>query len=397
MKRGSILLALAVAAPLFLVAQTENVAPKPSWKGFVTNGFWDNWYVSAGAGIKVYDGPHDTRSDFSERIAPTFDFSVGKWIVPTLGVRAHLNGVTAKGYTNSADKAYVSSKTPDKNGMFPQKWHQTHAQVNVLVNASNWIGGYRPDRFFEFVPFAGGGWIHSWTDDGSNSLTLTAGLINKMRLTKALDLNVELRGDLFDAQFSGEPTFRWYDGELNATVGLAYNFCRSTFSRTNDDKLREEIAALLDAADKLKDARNKLSQENSALQDKLRQEQAKSAKLQSQLDNQPAGAAVQGQLIFFKIGDATVCKADKDRLTEWAKVIKETPAKRFVITGYADKDTGSPQRNLVLSKERAENVFKILTKELGVSADRFKVEYKGGVSPKELPAVHSQRVTIVAE
>jgi outer membrane protein OmpA-like peptidoglycan-associated protein len=397
MKRGFILLSL-VVAPLFLVAQTENVPQKPSWKGFVTNGFWDNWFLSVGAGGKVYYGPSDNRGDFGKRIAPSFDFAVGKWIVPTLGLRFHVNAGSAKGFTRDPHNVYVSNSTADSRGFYIQKWNQAQAQVDVLLNVSNWIGGYRADRFFEFVPFAGAGLIHGWTNGNHNTIAATAGLVNKMRLTKALDLNLEVRGDVFDAKYSRETSSRRANGALTTTVGLAYNFNRCDFSRTNDDKFREEIAAMLAATDKLKDVRDKLARENSALQDKLKQEQDKNAALQNQLNNRPAGlAAIQQQFVFFTIGNSVVSKADKDRLKEWSRIIKDTPDKRFVITGYADNVTGSPQRNLVLSKERAENVFKILTKEFGIAADRFKVEYKGGVSAKDLPVLHCQRVTIIAE
>lgn len=28
----------------------QEVSPKPSFKGFVTNGFWDNWEITVGGG-----------------------------------------------------------------------------------------------------------------------------------------------------------------------------------------------------------------------------------------------------------------------------------------------------------------------------------------------------------
>jgi outer membrane protein OmpA-like peptidoglycan-associated protein len=398
MRRGLILLSLAVA-PLLLVAQTESVAPKPSWGKFVTNSFWDNWFISAGAGGKVYYGPSDRKGDFGDRIAPSFDFAVGKWIVPTLGLRLHVNGFSAKGFATDPNAVHVDGPINSK-GLYPQSWNQEQTQIDVLVNASNWIGGYRSDRFFEFVPFMGAGLMHCYSNEIHNTIAATAGLINKMRLTKALDLNLEIRGDIFDAKYSMEPSGKRANGALTTTLGLAYNFNKRDFTRSNDDKLREEIAALLAATDKLKDARNKLAQENSTLQKALNDAKTANDALQNrlkELENQQLGSSIQSQFVFFTIGNSVVSKADKDRLKVWAELVKQTPGKRFIITGYADKATGTPQRNLVVSKERAENVFKVLTKEFGANADQFKVEYKGGVSPKDLPTLHCQRVTIVAE
>ncbi|MDR2414363.1 MAG: OmpA family protein [Odoribacteraceae bacterium] len=397
MKRGFILLLLA-SAPLFVVAQAEEVSPRPSWKGFITNGFWDNWFLSVGAGGKVYMGANDHQGDLSKRIAPSFDFAVGKWLMPTLGVRFHLNGISAKGFTRDPNNLYISGNTANAKGAYPQKWKQAQAEVDVLLNASNWIGGYRSDRFFEFVPFVGGGLIRGWTKGNHHTMAVTVGLVNKMRLSRAFDLNLEVRGDVFDAKFSQEVGSRRVNGALTSTIGVAYNFNKRTFTRSNTDKLQEEIAALLAIADKLKKEQAALTRENSELQDKLGKEQNKNKAIQDQLNNQSVTpSTIQDQLIFFEIGTTEVSKADKDRLKKWAEIINETADKQFVITGYADNITGSPKRNLELSKQRAENVFKILTKEFGVDANRLKVEGEGGVSAKDLPSLHSQRVTIIAK
>jgi outer membrane protein OmpA-like peptidoglycan-associated protein len=51
----------------------------------------------------------------------------------------------------------------------------------------------------------------------------------------------------------------------------------------------------------------------------------------------------------------------------------------YVITGYADKGTGSAKVNERLSRKRAENVYKCLVEEFGVNEKQLRVEYKGGV------------------
>ena len=75
--------------------ETENASnEKTSWSGFVTNRFWDNWFISVGAGGQIYFGEYDSKTDFGKRLTPAFDLSVGKWFMPTLGARAQVGGFT---------------------------------------------------------------------------------------------------------------------------------------------------------------------------------------------------------------------------------------------------------------------------------------------------------------
>ena len=50
-----------------------------------------------------------------------------------------------------------------------------------------------------------------------------------------------------------------------------------------------------------------------------------------------------------------------------AQVIKDSPGHVYKITGYADTQTGTPQRNEYLSNQRAQNVYDALVNKFGVS------------------------------
>ena len=50
-----------------------------------TNRFWDNWFISAGAGAQIYFGDHDKQQSFGKRLAPALDVAVGKWFTPGIG------------------------------------------------------------------------------------------------------------------------------------------------------------------------------------------------------------------------------------------------------------------------------------------------------------------------
>ena len=80
-------------------------------------------------------------------------------------------------------------------------------------------------------------------------------------------------------------------------------------------------------------------------------------------------------VVFFTIGEAT--------LTEYAHATLDTFIAAMVscnapimITGYADKETGSAERNMQLSKERAESVATYLMNN-GIDATRITTEWVG--------------------
>lgn len=75
-----------------------------------------------------------------------------------------------------------------------------------------------------------------------------------------------------------------------------------------------------------------------------------------------------------------------------AETIKASDCK-YTITGFADKQTGSAQRNMQLSQQRAQNVHDYLVSK-GVSADRLDVIAKGSTE-NPFPQAYLNRVVIV--
>ena len=65
-----------------------DVEPYPSFKGFVTNKFWDNWEISLGfgTGFSVYSS--NNQGAWGDRFGINGEFSVAKWLHPVVGVRA---------------------------------------------------------------------------------------------------------------------------------------------------------------------------------------------------------------------------------------------------------------------------------------------------------------------
>lgn len=380
--KKKLLLLLIAATPLLSFAQESTALivqeKNTSWSGYVTNRFWDNWFISIGAGGEMYFGQNDSQGKFGKRIAPAFDFSVGKWIVPTIGLRAQVSGFKLKGYTYDRNNMYVNG-SPDKDGLFKQSWNQFNVHGDVLLNLSNWIGGYRYDRFYEAIPYLGFGIMHACTSASNNVFTANAGLINKMRLSDAFDLNLEIRGSVFEKKFAGEPGGKRANGILTVTAGFSYKFKNREFKRNIPvaPVVMAEDIAWAATAKQLETTRAQLADQiayNNQLTNELNRVKAEKQAVKVEKEIVAAPRA-----IFFNINQANITGKDKVNLEYMAEQMKADPNKHYTIVGYADKATGTPQFNLQLSKKRAENVYNVLTKEFGVNPAQLKVEYKGGV------------------
>ncbi len=374
---------LIAATPLMSFAQESTALivqeKNTSWSGYVTNRFWDNWFISIGAGGEVYFGQNDSHGKFGKRIAPAFDFSVGKWFVPTLGLRAQVSGFKLRGYTYDPNNMYVSGG-PDKDGLFKQSWKQFNVHGDVLLNLSNWIGGYRYDRFYEAIPYLGFGIMHACTSADNNVFTANAGLINKMRLSDAFDLNVEIRGSVFEKKFAGEPGGKRANGILTVTAGFSYKFKNREFKRNIpvEPVVMAEDIAWAATAKQLETTQAQLADQiayNNQLNNELNR--VKAEKQAVKVEKEVIAAT---RAIFFNINKSNITAKDKVNLEYLAEQMKANPDKRYTIVGYADKATGTPEFNLRLSQKRAENVYNVLTKDFGVNPSQLKVEYKGGVS-----------------
>ncbi len=382
MKKRLVMLLIA-AAPMMSFAQgstdTEIVVQEKNtaWSGYQTNRFCDNWFISIGAGAQMYFGKNDVHGKFGKRIAPAYDFSIGKWIVPTLGLRAQLGGLNLKGYTFDPNNRYVTG-SPDKNGLYKQEWKEFTVHGDILVNLSNWIGGYRPDRFYEAVPYLGFGIMHACRSNGSNVFTANAGLINKMRLSPSFDLNIEIKGSVFKKEFSLENGGKGANGIVSVTAGFSYKFPQREFKRSVAPIVMAEDIALAATASQLEATQNQLIQQVAyarQLEADLNRERAKRQEVRIEKE-----VLVAPRAFFFNINRANITAQDKVNLKYLAEQMKENPNKHYTIVGYADKATGTPEYNLQLSRKRAENVYNVLTKDFGVNPSQLKVEYRGGVN-----------------
>ena len=84
-------------------------------------------------------------------------------------------------------------------------------------------------------------------------------------------------------------------------------------------------------------------------------------------------------LVNFDINKTDVVNREMFNLNSVAEMIKATPGKKYAVVGYADKQTGSNERNAQLAEQRAKNVYDVLINKYGIPASRLVLDSKGGV------------------
>ncbi len=353
----------------------------------ITNPFWSNWFFSIGGGAEATFGDNDSAGSFGKRISPTLNVSVGKWFTPGLGLRLQYSGLQARGFTYDAGADYVKG-TQLKDGYYKQRFDYMNLHGDVMFNLNALFGGYNQHRVYEIIPYVGAGFTHNYSKPHREALSVNAGIINKFRISNAIDINLELSAmgveDKFDGEVGGD---HGYDGVLSATVGLTYRFPARGFRRPMPQLISQiELAAM---------------------QDKLAAMGAQNAQLKNaliQAQNQPVAEVTETEVIvpdpdiaprtvFFTIGSAELSPREIMNLSYLAEQMKQFPNVTYTVNGYADSATGTPAFNKELSLKRAQAVKDALVKNYGIAADRLNIEAGGGVDKFGQPILN--RVVLV--
>ena len=354
-----------------------------------TNGFWHNWQLSLGLGTQMYYGDNDWKvaKKVPEMfVFPAVDLYLTKWVSPSFGVGLGANWApfkglyqTKPGHSNNPREANANFR-PDKvtfyndadpkynsEGLAVQKGSYLDVFALAHANLMNLFGGYKPDRFFEIDYYAGGGVIFGFSESGNApSASFNTGFINTFRLTEQLRLMLNIRGALVGDDFDGEaymdePTKKHWlanhkmDGIAGATVGLTYNIGK--------EYSKWRLAERTSVYQYDKETIEKIVKETEYIE-------------------KPMPVAEVPEVWFhinFIVDRWDISKKELININAVADLIKSTPNTKYLVCGYADKQTATPAHNLMLSENRAKAVYNTLVNEFGVNPDQLVMDYKGGV------------------
>ena len=334
----------------------------------ITNLFRDNWFVLGDVGVNAFWGDCTVGNIFT-RLTPQFNVGFGKWFVPGFGAKMQFTGFASQEYksvetvnTRNSETYYDDNGNPYWNEHI--KWWNIN--VDLMFNLSRMILGYEgiesSKRKNQFIASIGLGATHHYdiplvsnVVSGHVELQYSRFFFDK----KALSLDVRMRGIFYGTDFD-RVNNRRFDENVSLNVGLTYHFKKRGWERTvsNVTYFVEDYTTI-----------NQLNQEIDSLR------------------NMPpiivAGAKSDmitfPYLVNFIIDRVEVVNRERVNLRVIADMMKATPDQKYLICGYADKHTGTVERNIWLAKNRANNVYRILTEEFGVPTSQLIIDDKGGV------------------
>ncbi len=324
---------------------------------------------------------------FRDRVAPTFNVSVGKWVTPGFGLRLQYSGLQAKGFTTSENANYVVGG-PREDGSYKQRWDYMNLHGDLMINLNALFGGYNPDRVYEIIPYIGAGWAHAYSRPHTNSATFNAGIINRFRLSNAVDLNLELSATglegKFDGEHGGKPD---YDGILGATIGVTYYFPTRGFQRPVPQIISElELNQMRNQMNAMAAANMQLQQQLANAQQPVEVEDTEEVVI--------TDANIAPRTVFFKIGSDKLSPQEEMNLSYLASKIQKRISEHYIhnqrICRLCNRYSGFQPE---VEFGNAQVVKDLLVKKYGISADRLKVAAGGGVDKFGQPILN--RVVLV--
>jgi outer membrane protein OmpA-like peptidoglycan-associated protein len=349
------------------LTETEVIVVEDKYR-VLTNRFFDNWFISVGGGAQMLVGHDNNEGKFSKRISPALNVAIGKWFTPGLGVRLQYSGLSV-------------------NRHLEKKINYMNLHADVMLDLNALFGGYNSRRVYEIIPYAGAGFTHSYSKPHTQAMTFNGGIINRFRLSSALDLNLELSATGLEGKFDGERSGkRDYDCILGATVGLTYRLGRvKTFKRPYPQLISAlELAAMNQTI-------NDMAAANAALQSQVQQLAAAPTEVINA--DVVVETSIAPRTVFFEINSSTLSPREEMNLKYLAETMAQEPG-NYIVYGYADSATGSAAYNSELSRRRAQAVVDALVGRYGIAADRLQIDAAGGVNSFGTPE-YLNRVVLV--
>ena len=385
MRTGILLAGLLMYCPISASAQDVEV---PGDKHQVlTNRFGANWFVSGGLGFNASYSSQENcpnKNPFSsDRGTLGFDVAVGKWFTPGIGLRTNFGGIWGKQVnTGNSHPTY-------------KYWH---LHEDVLFNLTNMLRGYDENRLWNFIPYVGVGMVRDMRHSKNPvHAAVNVGILNNFRINRNLTAFADIHAFAAKGKLDGAVNDGWmthgawsarhYDKMVGLTVGITWNFGKSTWKKAPN------IEALLEMHREQVDAMN-------AEIENLRAENEMLSEASEAPDTVPASPVSESEeqvqmiplSIFFNIGSSQIVnRRDLINVKDLVESVRQREC-TFVVTGYADSKTGSRLLNEKLSRERAETIANELAK-MGVNRKRITVEAMGGVDSIS-PFPYNRRVVV---
>ena len=374
--------AIVTLSVILLTAMSAMAGGDRTSNRYLTSKFSQNWFIDASGSINAWQGSNRSALvDFStmyfknsqDKLMFGGSLKVGKWVSPAIGLRlaADMNQATNK-YGDFVFEA---------------------AHADVMLNLCDWLGGYKEDRIYSLIPYAGFG-VGLHADDffqfkGVNKeYSGVFGLMNNIRLGQYFGLHLDLQAiapkwmietdnahydnRLVHFNFSGMLGLTWYP------TGRHFDVCEAC----------PEVNC--------PEAQDCSKQENTIKDLQARIAELEAGNIQAPCDTVVKfieGATAEYPFSIFFNRDSYQIRDGRDliNLAEIAKVAKDKGYK-INLRGTCDSATATKEYNQKLAENRCKKIKDELVK-LGVAEKNIIMNPVGGV--KELtPTEYDRRVLI---
>ena len=358
-------------------------------QGVLVNKFSNNWFITVDGGAGVYFSSFDDHRKFTDRFAPAADIYVGKWFSPIIGLRLGASWMQNKGLSNGpVAGSLLDEYRPD--GYYKTLYNQVGPAADVMINLTNWWCGYKPNRMYNAIVYAGAGGYFTLNNDWhtlrDTNLFGRVGFINSFNVSKRVALSLDIRATLMDGH--ADNAYNHVDkmfGSLNAYLGVTFNLGKTNWSAP--------VVPVCPPAENCDALRARLSAAEARVADLERQLQDCLNRKPEVVEAEPEALAT----IYFPIGVSRLTREDKNIVNAIADVLKADASKKYDVKGYADTYTGSDAINNRLRNQRAGNVVKQLVSR-GVSADQVQaVPVQGNLHGDNEALVSLDRCAVIIE
>ena len=220
-----------------LTDRSEKLKVKSEKSGVLTNGIWDNWFVQTGMDMSLMN-PYGC--NFGKVIPKGMTFglnaALGKWFTPEYGLR--VRGQWDNGLIPNNGLEWVApADDPKKNY---KKGGLAVISLDAMMNLTNIIAGYNPDRKWHTTWYVRAGIISQFVD-GSASPVGGMGMEETYRLDDRWSLFGSLGYQVTTSEGMGVSTTGMEvaagsNGFFNIDFGVRYDIGRNKFYRDADSK-----------------------------------------------------------------------------------------------------------------------------------------------------------------
>lgn len=313
--------------------------------------FVPHWYVKAQGGLAYDVG----EAKFSQLLSPSLQLTMGYQFNELFGVRAGVSGLWARNRY-----AYPLAE---------YKWNFIQPAIDAELNLTTLILGSNPERLTKVYAFAGAGVAYSFNNDDAEEASKRYG-IEYQKLWTGSRWNPVVRGGIgVDYQITDNIAI---GAEVNANM-LPDHFNSKAGKKDNKDW---HFNALIGVKFTIGKSHGRT--------EPIYEEVVKPVPEPKFVDV-PIEKISFNVNIHFLINQSVIRSNQIPKLTRLLQYLNEHPRAFIRLSGFADKDTGTPEINMRLSRERSQVVSQYL-QDAGIEEWRIRRFAKGDkVQPFDIP------------